>query len=242
LEVAKTIDTEPKKSLVTIFELTKHTEIFHQALYPKALGGGNSFKILAIYGDNILNITLLDLITKDDSTDTGILTESLHSFHNSTTLTQLAEYLKIDEIMQESWNKPIIPNKDLKEAIEALLGATYLTSNIKRCKEVVLKLLSISIDNNFLNPNPIGILNILFQKKGSMLPKYISTRAGGPDHQAEFVCTIEGEYEGKKYAIKSSVNSSKKNAEKDAAKRFLEAIGQKNRLEYFHLQELNTKL
>ena len=242
MEVTKTIDTESKKSLATVFQLTKHTEIFHQALYPKALGGGNSFKILAIYGDNILNITLLDLISKDDSTDTGILTESLHSFHNSTTLIQLAEYLRIDEIMQESWNKPIVPNKDLKEAIEALLGATYLTSNIKRCKEVVQKLLSISIDNEFLNPNPIGILNILFQKKGVKLPKYLSTRVGGPDHQAKFLCTIEGEYDGNKYTIKSSVTSSKKNAEKDAAKRFLEAIGENERLEYFHLLELNTKL
>ena len=142
--------------------------------------------------------------------------------------------------MQETWNKTNIPSKDMKEAIEALLGATYLTSNFNSCKEVVRELLTISINKDFLNPNPIGILNILFQKKGNTPPKYTSTRIGGPDHQAKFICKLEGEYEGKQHTINSSVHSSKKKAEKNVAKRFLEVIGEEERLEYFHLRKIDT--
>jgi dsRNA-specific ribonuclease len=238
--IVKKIDTIPKKNLAELFQLLNQSEIFHQALQPKSLGGSNSFKLLAIYGDNILNISLLDLITKDDSTDTGVLTESLQSFHNSTTLTKLATYLKIDEIMRESWGIPNIPNKDLKEAIEALLGATYLKVGFKNCQKVVQQLVSISTTNNFLNPNPIGVLNLLFQKRGLNLPKYTTIRVGGPDHQAKFICKLEGEYEEKFYTINSSIDDSKKKAEKNAAAKFLEAIEEEKRLNYFLLSDLKS--
>ncbi len=236
----KNFDTNSKKNLAQLFNLLAHPTIFHQALQPKSLGGGNAFKVLAIYGDNILNISLLNLVAKDLSADTGILTETLQSFHNSTTLIKLATFLKIDQIMQESWKIHSIPYKDLKEAIEALLGATYLTSGSKNCQKVVHKLVSFSKENEFLNPNPIGILNTIFQKKGLKLPKYSSERVGGPDHQAMFRCILEGEYDGKNYTITSSISESKKKSEINAAEKFLHEIGEKKRLNQFLLGEIDS--
>ena len=107
------------------------------------------------------------------------------------------------------------------------------------CKQVVLNLTKIAKMNDYLNPNPIGILQILFQKKNLPLPEYHSVRIGGPDHKSRFKCTVKGDYEGRKIEIKSGVHLSKKEAEKDAAKRVLKVLGEERKLDV--LQFLNQE-
>ncbi|MCK4847510.1 MAG: ribonuclease III family protein [Candidatus Heimdallarchaeota archaeon] len=222
-----------KNQLMEYFQLSKDKAIFFQAIQPKSCGGGDTFKYLALYGDSVLNLILLDIISNKEIANSGQITEIIQSFHNEKTLTQIAKQLKIDKIMKEEFGNEKPTQNDLKECIEALLGGTYKTGGLISSKKVVLKLLQLSNTNNLFTPNPKGFLQILFQKKNFMIPKYITTRIGGPDHLQEFQCVLKGEFNGKLYEIKSNIHHNKQNAEKEAATKFLKEIGENESLKNF---------
>ncbi len=225
----------PKIKIITQlaeqFQLSEEDPLFNSAIYPKSCGGGEEFKFLALYGDAILNLLLLENISRNGTMNSGHITVALHSFHNDDTLYHIAKNLRIQEVMEGRYKTTSMTKNDLKESVEALLGATYQKNGLKSCKEIVTNLVQIAIEKNFLNPNPKGILQVLFQKKNLTIPKYESTRVGGPDHQQLFQCTVTGEYEGKNYENRSDILTSKKEAEKDAAKKFLAELGELKLLE-----------
>ncbi len=215
-----------KNQLMEYFQLSENEEIFSLAIQPKSCGGGDAFKFLALYGDSVLNLLLLDIISNKGISNSGQITEIIQSFHNEKTLTQIAKQLKIDKIMIEEFGNESPTQNDLKECIEALLGGTYKARGLVSSKSVVLKLLQLSNEKNFFTPNPKGHLQILFQKRDKELPKYTTTRIGGPDHLQEFQCILKGEFNGKNYEIKSKIHHSKQDAEKEAASKFLIEIGE----------------
>ena len=223
-----------KDQLMQFFHLTENKSLFMTAIHPKSCGGGKDFKFLALFGDNVLNLSLLEIVSRDKTRATGELTEAIHAFHNKKTLIQLAQYLKIPTVMVGEFTKECFTNNDLKESVEALLGATYQIHGLETCKQVIINMVQISQEKKFFNPNPIGFLQILFQKKDLLLPEYHTTRVGEPDHQSKFQSVVKGNYEGKMYEIKSAIYSSKKEAEKDAAKLFLKELGEENKLDVFH--------
>jgi ribonuclease-3 len=222
--------SELKTHLAGFFQLSEHNSSFNLALCPKSCGGDDEFKYLALYGDAILNLLLLDLISRNALKDSGQITEILQTFHNEETLFQLSKELKINEIMQTHDEKAIITKNDLKESIEALLGATYINEGLNPCKDVIKNLVQLAASKNLFNSNPKGILQVFFQKKNLPIPKYESKRVGGPDHQQVFQTTITGEYLGKSYMIQSDILPSKKDAEKNAAEKFLIKLGQEKLL------------
>ncbi len=215
-----------KTQLATLFQLSVQNSSFNSALHPKSCGGDDEFKYLALYGDAILNLLLLDLMSRNDLRDSGQITEALQTFHNEETLYQLAKELKIDEIMRAQHQNVNLTKNDLKESVEALLGATYLNQGLNPCKDVTKTLVQLALSKNLFNSNPKGVLQVFFQKKNLPIPKYISKRVGGPDHQQIFQTTIIGDYKGRKYMIQSDLLPSKKNAEKNAAEKFLIELGE----------------
>ncbi len=218
-------------NLAARFQLSEEDPLFKSATHPKSCGGGDDFKFLALYGDALLNLLLLTHLSRNDLKDSGQITEALHSFHNEETLYRIAKELQVHKAMEIQHNTSFTTKNDLKESIEALLGASYNVKGLESCKEIVTILLQLAIEKKYLNPNPKGILQILFQKKSLPLPKYESTRVGGPDHQQLFQTTITGVYEGDNYTIQSGIFTSKREAEKDAAKIFLTELGESNLLE-----------
>ena len=85
-----------KQELMDYFQLTSSEQIFSLAIQPKSCGGGDSFKFLALYGDCVLNLALLDIISNRGINNSGQITELIQSFHNEKTLALTAEELKID--------------------------------------------------------------------------------------------------------------------------------------------------
>ena len=222
-----------KNQLMEYFHLSENEEIFSLAIQPKSCGGGDSFKFLALYGDCVLNLILLDIISNKGIGNSGQITEIIQSFHNEKTLTRIAKQLEINKILNNEYGNEKATKNDLKECIEALLGGTYKTGGLISSKNVVLKLLELSNQNSLFMPNPKGHLQILFQKKDIRLPKYITTRTGGPDHLQEFQCVLKGEFDGQIYEIKSNIHHNKQDAEKEAASKFLIEIGENKSLSEF---------
>ncbi|MHA1237062.1 MAG: putative dsRNA-binding protein [Candidatus Hodarchaeales archaeon] len=222
-----------KIQLMEYFQLSENRELFSLAIQPKSCGGGDTFKFLALYGDSVLNLLLLDIISKKGIGNSGQITEIIQSFHNEKTLTLLAQQLKIDKIIEDEFGNVKPTHNDLKECIEALLGGVYKTQGLISSKNVILKLLHLSKENNLFTPNPKSHLQILFQKNNFNLPKYSTTRIGGPDHLQEFQCVLKGKFNGKCYETKSSIHHSKQDAEKEAAIRYLSEIGENKYLRNF---------
>jgi dsRNA-specific ribonuclease len=222
-----------KNQLMEFFQLTEEGEIFSLALQPKSCGGGDDFKFLALYGDTVLSLLLLDIISNKGIGNSGQITEIIQSFHNEYTLTQLAMQLNIDSFLKKEFENENPTQNDLKECIEALLGATYKKLGLFSSKKVVLRLLRLSKEFGFFNPNPKGQLQILFQKKNMLVPRYFTTRIGGPDHLQEFQCSLKGEFNAKKFEIESDIHRTKQDAEKGAAMKFLTKIGYEDQLTNF---------
>jgi dsRNA-specific ribonuclease len=231
-----------KTQLMEYFHLSDDEELFKQAIHPKSCGGGHSFKFFALIGDIILNLVLLEIISNNEPMDTGELTEAIQAIHNKQTLIRIAQHLKLPFVMENEFETHCFSDNDLKEGIEALLGATYRTKGIDSCKQIISNLTKIARINDYLNPNPIGILQILFQKRNLPLPVYHSVRTGGPDHKSRFQCTVKGNYEGKKIELKSSIHLRKKDAEKDAARQFLKELGEERKLDVFQFLNQENNL
>ena len=64
------------------FLLTEEQRIFSQAIFPKSQGGDEDFKLLALYGDRILNLVLLDIITDKGIKNSGQITQIIQSFQD----------------------------------------------------------------------------------------------------------------------------------------------------------------
>jgi len=218
-------------SLASKFQVSEEDLLFKSALHPKSCGGGEEFKFLALYGDAILNLLLLGFLSKNEVKNSGQITEALHSFHNEETLYRVAKDLQVEEAMKIQHKTTSMTKNDLKESIEALLGASYNIKGLEPCKEIVANLLQLAIGKKYLNPNPKGILQVIFQKNNYELPIYKSKRVGGPEHQKLFQTTVTGKYEGNNYSIESDIFTNKREAEKDAACKFLIELGASDLLE-----------
>ncbi len=113
-------------------------------------------------------------------------------------------------------------NKDsiLADALEALIGAIYLDSNLVEVKEVVLRMFSPFLRQiNLLRLNDYkSTLQNRLQAKFHILPKYRILKTIGPDHDKEFIVGvyIRGKLWGK------GRGKSRKMAEQMAAKEALE--------------------
>jgi len=102
-----------KNELMEYFLLSDNEEIFSLAIQPKSCGGEDAFKFLALYGDGVLNLSLLDIISNKGINNSGQITELIQSFHNEKTLTKIAGKLNIDQLMKETFEKEAIPQNDL---------------------------------------------------------------------------------------------------------------------------------
>ncbi len=104
----------------------------------------------------------------------------------------------------------------LADALEAVIGAVYLTHGLDSAEKLVLGLLKEDIEGVFtgrLEKDHKTLLQEHFQKTRKMAPRYSMVKEWGPDHNRNFeaVCDVGGEVIGR------GVGKSKKEAEQLAA-------------------------
>ena len=111
----------------------------------------------------------------------------------------------------------------LGDAFEALIGAIFKDSDYYNTKKIVMKYLEEKI-KTLEEIEGIGdyktILQEIIQSKYKEMPKYNLIKSMGPDHDKvfEISVSINGEIKG------IGIGKSKKEAEKNAAKKALEGI------------------
>ena len=107
----------------------------------------------------------------------------------------------------------------LEDALEAVIAAIYLDSNVNVISKIIQKLWQPYLDSMLEVPiDSKSKVQEFMQKQGLGLPQYKLLEVKGSDHQPEF--TIE--LICNNYQTVFGLGSSKQRAEKAAAKKFLE--------------------
>ncbi|MHA1274906.1 MAG: putative dsRNA-binding protein, partial [Promethearchaeota archaeon] len=233
---------EINSKLKEFFNLEKNEVEYQHAITPKSCGGGDEFKLLALLGDRVLNLELFKLLTKEGITDSGKLTLRINNYiHNEDILYLVGKILEIDKVMIPTDSNHQISKRELKESVEALIGANFKTHGFGPHKEVIEKLykiikkikekIRIKKQTQIYYENPIGKLQELFDKLHIPLPHYDVKSVNDIDSLPPFKCILTANFNGKDYKIESNVKNTKIEARKNAATKLLMILEEKTDLD-----------
>ena len=220
------------KTVIEFFNLKNHDKLLELALKPRSCGGGAKFEQLALIGDKILDIHLIELLISRGFETTGAITQEADEFHNKNALYQICIKLQLDQLLIAAEGESV-GTKDKAETIEALLGANYQVQGIENSESIVAKLYTIFeqlIADGVLESSEIenhkGTLFEIFQHSGIDPPVEIieAKRVGGEDHLPDWQSEFSIEFRGIRYHIEGKISSSKAMAEQDAARLLIEKI------------------
>jgi len=172
--------------------------LLKQALTHRSYAGVNNER-LEFLGDGVLNfIVAHQLYTRFQKLSEGDLSRLRAQLVKEATLFEIAQTLKVGELLNlgegelksAGWRRPSI----LSDALEAIIGATYLDGGFASAEAMVLKLYADRFDN--IDPKSIdkdakSKLQEYLQSKKMDLPEYNVTSIDGEAHAQTFKVSCE---------------------------------------------------
>ena len=226
-----------QKSAITINQLSKRIgysfsqpELLVQALTHRSAKGQHNER-LEFLGDSILGFVIAEaLFEKFPKEDEGDLTRMRSSLVKGVTLAEIGRDFKLGEhlILGPGELKSGGHRREsiLEDAIEAIIGAVYLDSNIAQCKELILtwfakRLNSIKPGNE--QKDPKTRLQEYLQGRKIPLPVYDVIDTSGQSHNQQFTVRCVTEVVNSEVIAKGT---SRRKAEQAAAQQVLELLEQ----------------
>lgn len=207
----------------------KDGALFELAFTHKSVSTQNNER-LEFLGDAILGFIISsEIIKRFPKATEGELTRIRASLVNGDKLAEIAgengiaDFLLLGEGEKKSGgrHRPSI----LANALEALIGAIYLDSNLEMIKSITIKIFSPSIErvgSTGLTKDPKTLLQEHLQSLGLEVPEYKTLRISGPDHDKEFVIECKTCLDLQNQTARGA---SKRKAEQAAANLTLRKIG-----------------
>ncbi|MGV2870897.1 ribonuclease III [Colwellia sp. E150_009] len=207
-------------------------ELLIQALTHRSAKGQHNER-LEFLGDSILGFVIAEaLFEKFPKHDEGDLTRMRSSLVKGVTLAEigrdfnLGEYLILGpgELKSGGHRRESI----LEDAIEAIIGAVYLDSNITQCKELILKWFAkrlSSIKPGHEQKDPKTRLQEYLQGRKIPLPVYDVIDTSGQSHNQQFTVSCVTEVVDTEIVAKGT---SRRKAEQAAAHQVLMELEQAN--------------
>jgi len=185
---------------------------------------------LEFLGDAVLEIVVTEyLYLNFPNTAEGDLTNWRASLVNSKMLHVIAEELKLEDYLYLSKGEAKDKNKKsrqyiLANAVEAVIGATYLDQGLEVAKKFILNNIVVKLDDilrekTYLDPK--SKFQEKAQEKKGITPHYEILNEEGPDHAKIFTVGLYLNEE----MITDGKGSSKQEAQVDAAARGLKKLG-----------------
>ena len=203
-----------KKSLAT--QALSHPSVYNNK--------ANQFQRLEFLGDKILSFIIADALFRHFDFYTEALLTKHHNFLVSTkVLCEISQKIKIQDLLILSKGEEKCEGRtkesNLANALEALIAAIFLDSNLSKTYEVVKHLWKDRLydQDSFYNFDPKSQLQELSQKYFLQPPSYILEKKEGSEHNPVFFIQVKLN----KYIAKGN-GKSKKQAEFNAARAFLE--------------------
>lgn len=183
---------------------------------------------LEFLGDSILNFVIAsDLLRKFKQEPEGLLSKKRASLVNQSTLAVLAKELNLQSFLlfgpgEVKQGSPLNPRL-LASALEAIIGAIYLDSDLQTVEKWILNLFknAPAIDDQIGNTSDYKTrLQELTQKHKLGIPVYELVFTTGPSHKPQFVISLKLDGIEKSRAE----GGSKKTAEQKAAEMYLNEL------------------
>ncbi len=210
----------------------------HPSSPPEAVKGQRwSYETMEFFGDAILNFIISDMIfRRERSLGEGEMTKIRSMIVSSKSLAVAAQKIGLGKhiVFGRGEEKSGGSRKEsiLTATFEALIAAVYLDAGMTRTKKFLEKIFGKEIDDvvyskesGLYEMDVKSILQEILHKRGEPLPEYVVVKEEGPAHEKQFsvVLRIRGE------RVSEGMGRSKKEAEKDAAKKALDIMQKETR-------------
>jgi ribonuclease-3 len=224
---------------ITKLEATLHVSFRNSALLQQALvhrsylNENTDFNLpsnerMEFLGDSMLSAIVAEKLYKDyPGLSEGDMTKLRSALVRKETLARIArQHLKLDGYLYlghgEETSGGRVRQSILADALEAVIGAVFLDQGFEACRNLILRLYEGEVEKAVgasLTADFKSQLQEVTQSRYHEIPEYHVISAEGPDHAKEFIVEV---VVGDRVIGKGS-GSSKREAEKEAAKAALDA-------------------
>ena len=183
-----------------------------------------NYERLEFLGDRVLGLIIASkLFTQDIKSTEGDLAKKLAYLVCKSTLKKIASEIELEKYVK--YSKKINSLESIKaNALEALIGAIYLDSNLEKTSKVISNLWKKYFQNiNLSTFDPKSRLQEWSLKNKKKLPEYKLVEKTGPDHQPKFKVKVLVD----DLTYSTANGNSKQNAEINAAEKLLKKISEK---------------
>lgn len=174
--------------------------LLSQALTHRSFSGKNNER-LEFLGDGALNFIIANqLYQRFPALDEGDLSRLRAQLVKEATICEIAQSLGLGdalklgegELKSAGWRRPSI----LADALEAIIGATYLDGGFLAAEALVLDLYRDklnTIDPKVIDKDPKSLLQEFLQSKKIAVPEYAVVQTSGEAHAQQFIveCFIQ---------------------------------------------------
>jgi len=211
-------------------------QLFQQALSHRsyvqstANTAGSSNERLEFLGDSVLNLVVGEYLYRNEPlAQEGALTKNRARLVNRKALSVLANELHLDEYILISPQTVQISSRGmetiLSDAFEAVVGALYLDGGFEQARMFIERCLRTAVKRGTLTFTDENFKSQLLEQSqacGLGIPRYVTVKEAGPDHDRTF--TVEVFIENKSYG--TGIGKNKKDAEQAAAAHALPRIAE----------------
>lgn len=209
----------------------KNQDLLERALTHASMRGGKKAKRdnerLEFIGDRVLGLAVVEAVSKKlpDARE-GDLARRYNALVKGATCARIGRELDLGDFMILSGSEESSGGRKkdniLADAVEAVLGAVFVDAGFDVARKVVLKLWQPLLDEGSANVSDAkSVLQEWAQGRGLSLPRYVEVARDGPDHAPNFTTKVH--IKGHEPAV--GTGRSKRHAEQDAARVFLEREG-----------------
>lgn len=207
----------------------KNDNLLLEALtHPSVTKKGSNFNYqrLEFLGDAVLSMIMAELLLANHPQEKeGALSKRQAYLVSGDALYLVAKQIALGEVLQLSVGEEKSGGRNnkrnLENALEALIAAIYLDSDLDKARQFILKNWQEVLQNDAAsNPDAVSRLQEITQMRYKKLPEYQTTQSGGNAHQPVFTAEVkvaEKIYQGS--------GNSKKEAQKKAAEVALDDLG-----------------
>lgn len=200
----------------------------HKSYANENLSATEDNQRLEFLGDAVLGLVVAEaLMERLPTAPEGQLTPMRAALVKESTLADIARRIKLGDLLRLGKGEEMNNGRDrssiLADAVEAVVGAVYLDGGYAASREAVLELLGDLLDQVAFGAypdDPKTALQEILQANSANVPRYRVVDEEGPDHAKVFEVEISVDDK----VLARGRGRSKKQAEKDAARRALKVV------------------
>ena len=200
----------------------KDINLLKDAITHKSFNKNINYEKLEFLGDRVLGLVIsIKLIELYPNEKEGGLDKKLASLVNKTTCFEIGKKLELNKYVyiDNIKHKDTIESKIISDCTEAIIGAIFLEKGFIYANKYILNLWKDFIDKSDLTfIDAKTKLQEYSLKKFKLLPIYKTISSDGPKHKPLF--TVAVKLKNSNYV--NGTGSSKKTAEQNAAKKFID--------------------